>query len=231
MWQLGWEGSLKKKEYIFVPDGSDSKESTCNAGDPGSIPESRRFPGEGHGNPLQYSCLENSMDRGAWQTTVHGVAKSQTWLSNWHFHIIWTAELLCCPPETITTLLLLFFSFIFVSWRLITLKYCSGFCHTLTWTSHGFTCIPHPDPPSHLPLYPIPLGLPSAPGPSTCLMHPTWWSVSPQIKYMFRCCSLETSHPRLLPQSPKVCSVHLCLFFCFAYRVIITIFLNSIYMC
>ena len=51
------------------------------------------------------------------------------------------------------------------------------------------------------------------------------------IIYMFQCCSLETSHPRLLPQSPKVCSVHLCLFFCFAYRVIITIFLNSIYMC
>ena len=67
-----------------------------------------------------------------------------------------------------------FFPFIFISWRLITLQYCSGFCHTLTWVSHGFTCIPHPDPPSHLPLYPIPLGLPSAPGPSTCLMHPTW---------------------------------------------------------
>ena len=54
--------------------------------------------------------------------------------------------------------------------------YCSGFCHTLTWISHGFTCVPHPDPPSHLPLHPIPLGLPSAPGPSTCLMHPTWAS-------------------------------------------------------
>ena len=67
-----------------------------------------------------------------------------------------------------------FFSFIFISWRLFTLQYCSGFCHTLTWISHGFTCIPHPDAPSHLPLYPIPLGLPSAPGPSTCLMHPTW---------------------------------------------------------
>ena len=67
-----------------------------------------------------------------------------------------------------------FFSFIFISWRLITLQYCSGFCHTLTWISHGFTCIPHPDPPSHLPLYLIPLGLPSAPGPSTCLLHPTW---------------------------------------------------------
>ena len=57
------------------------------------------------------------------------------------------------------------FSFIFISWSLITLQYCSGFCHTLTWISHGFTCIPHPDPPSHLPLHPIPLGLPSAPGP------------------------------------------------------------------
>ena len=68
----------------------------------------------------------------------------------------------------------LFFSFIFISWRLITLQYCNGFCHTLTWISHGFTCVPHPDPPSHLPPYPIPLGLPSAPGPSTCLMHPTW---------------------------------------------------------
>ena len=67
-----------------------------------------------------------------------------------------------------------FFSFLFfISWRLITLQYCSGFCHTLTWISHGFTCVPHPDPPSHLPLHPIPLGLPSAPGLSACLMHST----------------------------------------------------------
>ena len=66
------------------------------------------------------------------------------------------------------------FPFIFISCRLITLQYCSGFCHTLTWISHGFTCIPHPDPPSHLPLHLIPLGLPSAPALSTCLMHPTW---------------------------------------------------------
>ena len=67
-----------------------------------------------------------------------------------------------------------FFSFIFIGWRLITLQYCSGFCHTLTWISHGFTCAPHPDPPSNLPLHLIPLGLPSAPALSTCLMHPTW---------------------------------------------------------
>ena len=67
-----------------------------------------------------------------------------------------------------------FFPFIFISWRLITLQHCSGFCHTLTWISHGFTCVPHPDPPSRLPPHPIPLGLPSAPALSTCLMHPTW---------------------------------------------------------
>ena len=67
-----------------------------------------------------------------------------------------------------------FFPFIFISWMAINLQYCSGVCHTLTWISHGFTCIPHPDPPSHLAVYPIPLGLPSAPGPRTCLMHPTW---------------------------------------------------------
>ena len=52
------------------------------------------------------------------------------------------------------------FSFIFISWRLITLQYCSGFCHTLTWISYGFTCGPHPEPPSHIPPHPIPLGHP-----------------------------------------------------------------------
>ena len=57
-------------------------------------------------------------------------------------------------------LFIIIFSFIFISWRLITLQYFSGFCHTLTWISHGFTCVPHPDPPSCLPLHPIPLGLP-----------------------------------------------------------------------
>ena len=62
--------------------GSESKESTCNAGDLGSIPGLGRSPGVGHGNPLQYSCLENHIDRGAWQATVHGVTKSQTRLSD-----------------------------------------------------------------------------------------------------------------------------------------------------
>ena len=53
------------------------KASAYNAGNPGSIPGLGRSPGEGNGNPLQYSCLENSMDRGAWQAAVHGVAKSR----------------------------------------------------------------------------------------------------------------------------------------------------------
>ena len=70
----------------------------------------------------------------------------------------WKLRTLYVPPpatwkETVVilSLYLFFFPFIFISWRLITLQYCSGFCHTLTWISHGFTCIPHPDPLSHLP--------------------------------------------------------------------------------
>ena len=67
------------------PGGSESKDSACNARDLDSIPESRRSPGEGNANPLQYSCLEKSMDRGAWWATVHSVAKNQTQLSNWAY--------------------------------------------------------------------------------------------------------------------------------------------------
>ena len=64
------------------PHGSDGKESTCNVRDLGLIPGLGRSRGEGNGSPLQYSCLENPMDRQAWQATVHGVAKSQTQLSD-----------------------------------------------------------------------------------------------------------------------------------------------------
>ena len=64
-----------------LPSDSDHKESACNAGDTDSIPGSGRSPGEGNGNPLQYSCLGNPVDRGAWQATVYGVTKSWTGLS------------------------------------------------------------------------------------------------------------------------------------------------------
>ena len=63
---------------VLVPGGSDGKASAYNVGDLGSIPGLGRSPGEGKGNPLQYSCLENPMDGGTWYATVHGVAKSRT---------------------------------------------------------------------------------------------------------------------------------------------------------
>ena len=60
------------------PGGSDRKESACNVGDLGLIPGLGRAPGKGNGNPLQYTCLEKPMDRGAWRATVQGAAKSWT---------------------------------------------------------------------------------------------------------------------------------------------------------
>ena len=71
--------------YWGFPTGSEVKASACNAGDLGSIPGLGRSPEEGNGNPLQYSCLENPIDRGAWWATVHGVAKGQTRLSDFTF--------------------------------------------------------------------------------------------------------------------------------------------------
>ena len=136
------------------------------------------------------------------------------------------------PKHLILKMGIAYFFLNYFNWRLITLQYCSGFCHTLTWISHGCTCVPHPKPPSHVPPHPIPQRHPSAPAPSI-LSHASnldWWSVSRMIIHMFQCYSLRSSHPRPLPQSPKDCSIHLCLFCCLAYRVIITIFLNSIYM-
>ena len=72
-----------RKHFVFTtclgfPGGSDVKESACSAGDLALISGLGRSPGEGNGYPLQYSCLENSMDRGAWQAAVQGVSKSQT---------------------------------------------------------------------------------------------------------------------------------------------------------
>ena len=70
------------------PGGSNGKESACNAGDPGLILGLRRSPGEGNGYPLQYSCLENSVDRGAWQATALGVVKSQMQMSDQCTHTV-----------------------------------------------------------------------------------------------------------------------------------------------
>ena len=114
---------------------------------------------------------------------------------------------------------------------LITLQCCSGFCHTLTWISHGCTCAPHCEPPSHLPPHPIPQSCPSAPALSVLFYASNldWSSISHMLIYMFQCYSLKSSYPHLLSHNPKHSSLYLCLFCCLTYRVIITIFLKSIY--
>ena len=81
----GLENFMDYTVHVGFPGGSEVKVSACNAEDLGSIPGSGRSPGEGNGNPLQYSCLENTMDGGAWWATVHGFRKSQTRLRDFTF--------------------------------------------------------------------------------------------------------------------------------------------------
>ena len=125
----------------------------------------------------------------------------------------------------------LFFFFLFLNFILFlnfTILY--WFCHISKWIRHRHTCVPHPEPSSLLPPHTIPLGRPSAPAPS--IQHPAsnldWRLVSYMIVYMFQWHSPKSSHPLPLPQSPKDCSIHQCLFCCLVYRVIVTIFLNNI---
>ena len=127
-----------------------------------------------------------------------------------------------------------FILIIYFNWRLITLQYCSGFCQTLTWISHRPTCVPHPEPPSHLPPHPIPQGHRSAPALSTLSRA---LNLDQQaICFIYDNIHISARPSQIIPPSPsptefKDCSLHLCLFCCLTYRVIITIFLNSIYMC
>ena len=103
---------------------------------------------------------------------------------------VWTPE-----PSTFLKKLIYF------NWRLITLQYCGGFCHPLTWISHGVHVSPRPEPRSHLSPHPIPLGRPSTPALSA-LRHASTLDLSSVWYvgiYMFQCYSLKSSHPRLLP--------------------------------
>ena len=119
-----------------------------------------------------------------------------------------------------------FFNFYFY----FTLQYCIGFAilwHEFATGVHEFPIL-NPAPTSHpiSSLWIIPCTSPKRP-----VLNTDWQFISYMIVYMFQCHSPKSSHPCPLPQSPKVCSIHLCLFCCLTYRVIITIFLNSIYMC
>ena len=111
----------------------------------------------------------------------------------------------------IYTYFILFFNFTILYW----------FCHILKWICHRYTRVPHPEPSSLLPSHTIPLGRPIAPSPSI-QYHASnlgWWLVSYMILYIFQCHSPKSSHPLPLPQSPKDCSIHQCLFCCLVYRV------------
>ena len=128
--------------------------------------------------------------------------------------------------------LFFFFSFIFISWRLITLQYCNGFCHTLIWISHGINVFPILIPP-----------------PTSLSTRSLWVFLVHQVRALVSCIqpglvicfTLDNIHVLMLfswsiPPSPsptesKSLFCYLCLSFCFAYRVIVTIFLNSIDMC
>ena len=112
------------------------------------------------------------------------------------------------------------FKFTYLEANYFTILY--WFCHTSTWIRHGCTRVPNPEAPSHLAPHTIPLGHPSAPAPS--ILYPAsnldWRFFSYMILYMFQCHSPKSSHPLPLPQGPKDCSIHLCLFYCLAYSVI-----------
>ena len=103
------------------------------------------------------------------------------------------------------------------------------FCHISKWICHRYTCVPHPEPSSLLRPRTIPLGRPSAPAPSIQYRASNldWRLISYMILYIFQCHSPKSSHPLPLPQSPKDCSVHHCLFCCLVYRVIVTIFTSN----
>ena len=156
---------------------------------------------------------------------------SFSWLNNIPLdQYIWTSSS-CTFKCSSSDIYLFIFRFYFIIIFHFTMLY--WFCHTSTWICHECTRVPNSEPPFHLPANTIPPGHPSAPAPSILYTASNldWRFISYMVLYMFQCHSPTSSYPLPLPQSPKDCSIHLCLFCCLAYSVIVTIFLNSIYMC
>ena len=172
------------------------------AGDLGLIPGLGRSPGEGNGNPLQYSCLENPMDGGAWWATVHGVTKSRARRSNF------------------TLTFISYFNFLLED------NCCTRLCWFLPFINMNQPQVhigPLPlETPSHLPPHPSPLGCHRAVGWAPCVTEqiPTG-DLSYILMYMFPCYPLNSSY--LLPPilCLPVCSLHLCLHCCPENRFII----------
>ena len=125
-----------------------------------------------------------------------------------------------------------FLFFKLVTWRIIIYNIVMGIAIHQHESAICIRVPPHPESPSHLPPHPIPLGCPRKPA-LDALLHASnshWPSILHVVMHMLRCYSLKSSHPRLLPLSPKVCSLHPCLFCCPACTIVHIIFLNCTYM-
>ena len=149
------------------------------------------------------------------------------------FHDAWVSAYWHTNQHWMFAMFKMFANLMGREWHLILFIYFFNFIlFNFTMLGHRYTCIPHPEPSSLLPPHTIPLGRPSAPAPSIHYhaSNLDWRLISYMILYIFQCHSPKSSHPLPLPQSPKDCSIHQRLFCCLVHRVIITIFLNSIYM-
>ena len=132
---------FNQRLHVSFPGGSVDKNLPANTGDMGSIPGLRRSPGEGNGNPLQYSCLKNLMDRGAWQATVHRITKSQTWLKWLSKHAcMMQPDILCSIYSILLYSFLLKYSWFTISCSCRCTAQSFNFTHTHTHT-HIHMCI------------------------------------------------------------------------------------------
>ena len=214
--RLGFNSLMGKQHALWASLVAQLvKKYAYKAGNLGSVPGLGRSPGKGNGYPLQYSVPENSMDRGAWRGTVHGIAKSWTWLSDFHFHFFAEFPSRHCfgGRRVVVTLFPLlqwcstFFKgiyilqflnvmfylhqesmlgwFFFILFFNFTILY--WFCHISTLICHRYTHVPHPEPSSLLPPHTLPLGHPSAPAPSIQYRASNldWRLISYMILYMF----------------------------------------------
>ena len=177
------------KYYLLkgFPGGSVGKEYTCNAGDSGSIPGSGRSPGKEHGNPLQYSCLENPKDRGYWQAIVHRVPKSQTQLKRLSMH---SCTIKCCLAlmnQEVGFCFPLSFTIVFLSKRRVPF---------LKWSAPSF-------PWSHITRQ-------SFPGKETA-DSTTYHQANVWLLFVTFCLAL-ISFPYVLPENTRVnlCAVDMC---------------------